>query len=221
LSNKAVTPEVMKKHSAVTPAERLTALPELINEAFKIFDQIRYHYAAQGLKIGLLLLEAKKLIPHGEFEEWKEKNILKARTRHCQYLQKLAQRFIDEQGLTLDAAYQLPAHIDPDKPVFDFVGESSLNELLAKYHIKTIEPPKRQPFAPGPHDPWKEHPTTPEEMRAERESRSRDWNKILATLDLHCIKNQSYDILPKKDVELIAGTFTDALRIMREHLKHR
>jgi len=160
----ALTPEVMPKgdepQTGVLPADSaqivkhqadlpvLASLESSIKRDIQLASKVDKAGAMIGIKIGLALDAAKRMIGYGYYEAWMQSKFgdIFSRRKGFYYM-KLAQKFqLSQQyrGLVLPEKSELGNYLavsdeqsDLGSAVSSFVGDMSINELMDKHGIKS------------------------------------------------------------------------------------
>jgi len=161
---KALTPEIMPKgdepQTGVLPADSaqivkhqadlpvLASLESSIKRDIQLASKVDKAGAMIGIKIGLALDAAKRMIGYGFYEAWMQSKFgdIFSRRKGFYYM-KLAQKFQQSQqyrGLVLPEKSELGNYLavsdeqsDLGSAVSSFVGDMSINELMDKHGIKS------------------------------------------------------------------------------------
>jgi hypothetical protein len=129
-----------------TPA--LTAIAAQLNEDFQQYDMAERDAAFRGLRIGLRLIQAKGLIPHGQFEAWRDATVTQARKAQCARFMRLATRALADGKLSdgtvkaLCDGGSVREEKQAQQQLLDFIGGRSQAELFADYNIMLRDPKK-------------------------------------------------------------------------------
>ena len=113
------------------------------------FRELQHEAAIRAVRIGLLLLQAKSELKHGEFLPWLEENIKNFSQSYAYRFMKLAEIFMGEYGIALlPAVKQISGNDNGSftgtygRQVLAFIGEKSLNDLFDEYGIKSRPRPR-------------------------------------------------------------------------------
>jgi len=144
-----------KRAVAVVEPQKFTTtehLISLINEDHEAYKQIESQAAFHAVRMGLVLERIKRMLPHGQFEDWCDKNITVGKT-HRWHFRKLALEFLKQLPTKenhrfsdwIDSADE--RQIEMDEPVKRFVGEKTQLELFDEFGISG---PKNKKLLPAP-----------------------------------------------------------------------
>lgn len=128
------------------------ALGRRLQEELQQYDLAERDVNLRGIRIGLICLQAKAALPHGQFEAWKEMHITQARERQVRRLTELAKAFLANKQVTADQVKYLciqDAAGSGGKPtaeqqlMLDFIGGATQAELFARHGITAERKPAR------------------------------------------------------------------------------
>jgi len=143
--------QIIAKAQMSTTGGHLDDVTEQCIHELKMISSMEGAAALRALRFGLVMHQAKALVPHGGFITW-QKTTFEGKSRaQCNYYMQLALVFIASMRLNAVEVLKLPnAQLDlaladqedTTRRVLEkaakFIGETSLNELLIKHGIKGV-----------------------------------------------------------------------------------
>jgi len=181
------------------------------NEAYTLLEQGAAFYA---VRMGLSLEKAKRLLPHGQFDAWRDEKTSVSRPHAWRY-RKLAIEFLR----------QLPARenhkfsdwidstderqIEMDEPVKRFVGEKTQLDLFDEFGISGPKAKKQLPA------PVKTGKTLSAAENAALLARTA-WAEIVRSID-H--EQQSWLNLTDHEIEQLNDVIWPVAKMMNQHVK--
>ena len=215
--------EVMPKESNTTCHVVFEGLPKLESQLKVELDQfhlLEKEASWRALRIGIMLTRVKSILKHGEFTPWLEKAIPEVSQRHCQRFIQLAESFMrakkiksDPEAFQLCAGNEKPLNVDKlpraVQLAFEFLGDSSLNDLFKKYHIMM---PK------GGHHP--RDPQKPERLPEDPEKEAiTDWTELCNRIHEHGVQKKTWANLPNMELCKVYDLIDLVHSQMREAVK--
>jgi hypothetical protein len=143
--HKAVLPDQVlpPEKGKCVPRTHLQNIAAQLKTEFAAYHQHENDALKRAVVIGLLLIQAKNELKHGEFIPWIEQNIPEYSRFHCARFQKLADVFLTKQKLNSTEALALSAHANKQERfnqlILDFSGGKSQADLFEENHIKSRE----------------------------------------------------------------------------------
>ena len=221
--------EVLPKGANLTCHVKFDVLPKIEAQLKLEIDQfhlLEKEASWRALRIGMLLLKVKSSLDHGKFIPWLAHNIPEFSQRHCYRFMQLAEQFLRAKKLTADESAFLLCEASQEKPsqsdlgpkivqlAFEFLGDSSLNDLFKKYHIMTSLPK-------GGH-----HPADPNKQRLPEDPEKEaitDWTEICEKLSYHGIQKKTWANLPNMElckvfdlIDLVHSQMRDAVKKIKQ-----
>jgi hypothetical protein len=126
----------------------LNALADSIREDFSQADLADRDLSFRNIRIGVRLIQAKSLIPHGGFDAWRKKEFTEARERKCRYSMSLAQSWIEQQQVgsgdlrVLLEGGEKKAESKVEQLLLEFIGGRTQAELLSDLGIRMSDKKK-------------------------------------------------------------------------------
>jgi hypothetical protein len=207
---------VLEDREICTTGAILKRLQETAIRQISLIRTMERESALRALLVGLALHRIKAGLYHGEFMPWLKGHVDGVGYRSCNYYMRLATAFVEATHLTKPELLALPADqtefaIEPadaaarrfmDKAA-KFVGDCSLNELLAREHVKDHKPL-------GGARPAKKDTRTEEEKLAElREIKRAELASWITTGRQLLIDENVCQFLPREEIEAIHGQLLD------------
>lgn len=193
------------------PMEHLISL---INDDYEAYKQIESQAAFHAVRMGLALERAKRMLPHGQFEDWCDENISVGKTHQFRF-RKLAIEFLKQLPTKenhrfsdwIDSADE--RQIEMDEPVKKFVGEKTQLELFDEFGISG---PKTKKQLPAPVKTGKNLSAAENAALLARTA----WAEIVRAID-H--EQQSWLNLTDHEIEQINDVLWPVAKMMNQHVK--
>lgn len=222
----------------MTDAASLQAIEMSVRRDLEDSRKLDKSSAFVSVRIGLALQAGKAMVQHGMWQGWIDATFPGFSERQAQYYLKIGKVFLSEQGgaLQLPQASEMGTALvkssdgsELHKAVLDFIGNSSLAELMDKHGIKakSAAPGGFRPSAymvakyQGEHkhlqgipfEQWtpadqetfrawqQEQVSSPDSGDAMRVASEGKWASIREGLADHGLKRKSYVYLTKKQLE--------------------
>ena len=189
--------------------EQLAAIPRMEREA-----------ALRAILAGLTLHRIKAALPHGTWMPWVKQIPTTGGNlpglSQCQYYMRLATAFVESAKVTAPELRTLPGDkielaLEPAdaaarrfmEKAAKFVGDCSLNELLAREHVKDYKP------LGGARPSKKDHRTEEEKLAELREIKRAELASWITTGRQLLIDENVCQFLPREEIEAIHGQLLD------------
>lgn len=197
--------QILTSNQITTTGGNLKKVTIQAKEELRLLNNAQVESTFRALRFGVLMFMAKEQLGHGKFMPWQKEHFEQARTQ-CGYYMRLTERFVEDEKVTADEVLALtntPLDAEPTEAVAiearkkasEFVGSSSLNELLRKHGIKDAK--KKEYHAP-------KELTADEQAEAELEMARAEHADLIGNLIQYRESDARLKVSPKDRKEMLS-----------------
>jgi hypothetical protein len=213
-----VLPSNVHRVDISTSGGHLAGIAEQLRQDVAELELKKQEATWLALRIGMMLLQAKKDVEHGQYEEWVAAEVPQLGRSQAGNYRRLAEAFIEVNELPQAKAVAL-LDANPAKPgkagqlvqmAFDFLGNKTLNEIFVEHGIK--KPVENRGGA-------RAGAGRPSLSPADRAAIAQgNWQDIYAKV-IQEMKTRSFVYLERAELENLDATLMDLRRDIAEVLK--